>query len=89
MTRAESLVQTIFPFIALPNEHLFLKPLVTQKAAERRAFSLNYKPEPNWLTYSCLMKFGELLIADLAHLKPRDMIDIQSFIWVTGSDAYD
>lgn len=81
-------IQTIFPFIALPKEHLFLKPTVTQKATERRAFSLNYKAQPNWLTYSCLLRFGQLLKQDLAELKPQDMIDIQSFIYVTGDDSY-
>jgi len=81
-------VVTIFPFLALPKEHLFLKPKVTQEAARRRAFSLNYNPRPNWLTYSCLLKFGQTLMEDLADLKPRDMIDIQSFIWVTGEDSY-
>jgi len=25
---------------------------------------------------------------DLADLRPRDMIDIQSFLWVQGSDEY-
>jgi hypothetical protein len=81
-------VQTIFPFLAMPKEHMFLKPGVTQEAAERRQFSLNYLPQPNWLTYSCLLKFAEALMKDLAHLKPRDMIDIQSFIYVTGEGSY-
>ena len=26
---------------------------------------------------------------EVADLRPRDMIDIQSFIWVLGSDEYD
>jgi hypothetical protein len=81
--------QTISPFIALPKEHLFLKPKVTKQAAERRGFSLNYKSEPTWLTYSCLLKLGEILMADLAKLRPRDMIDIQSFIFVTGDSNYE
>lgn len=81
-------IATIFPFLALPGEHLFLKPNVTQQAAKRRAFSLNYDPRPNWLTYSCLLKFGQILMEDLAELEPRDMIDIQSFIWVTGEGSY-
>lgn len=80
-------VQTIFPFLALPKEHLFLKPGVTQEAAERRAFSLNYRPQPNWLTYSCLLRFGEVLMGDLAALGARDMIDIQSFIFITGDKS--
>jgi hypothetical protein len=81
-------IQTIFLFLAQPGEHIFLKPTVTQQAAERRAFSLNYKPQPNWLTYSCLLRLSELLKKDLADLKPRDMIDVQSFLWVTGEGTY-
>ena len=27
-------------------------------------------------------------MGDLRDLRPRDMIDIQSFIWVQGSDEY-
>jgi len=26
---------------------------------------------------------------DLSDLRPRDMIDIQSFMWVQGSDEYE
>jgi len=77
-------VATIVPFLARPDRYLFLKPEVTKQAAKRRGFALNYKPYPNWLTYSCLLRFGSILMTDLRDLKPRDMIDIQSFIWVTG-----
>lgn len=76
-------IQTIFPFLALPEEHIFLKPNVTKAAAKWRGVSLNYRTKPNWLTYSCFLKLAALLKTDLADLKPRDMIDIQSFIWVT------
>lgn len=74
-------IQTIFPFLAQPDRQLFLKPDVTKKAAERRAFSLNYKSQPNWLTYSRVLEFGNLLFKDLTELHPRDMIDIQS-LWL-------
>jgi len=77
-------IVTIYPFIARPERYLFLKPGVTKEAAERRGFALNYKTQPNWLTYSCLLRFGTLLMNDLRELGPRDMIDIQSFIWATG-----
>lgn len=76
-------IATVFPFLALPEQHIFLKPKVTQAAAKRRRFSLNYKPELNWLTYSCLLRFAEVLAEEVADLNPRDMIDIQSYIWVT------
>ena len=75
---------TIVPFLARPERYLFLKPEVTKVAAERRGFALNYKPFPNWLTYSRLLELGKILMTDLSELKPRDMIDIQSFIWITG-----
>jgi hypothetical protein len=35
-----------------------------------------------------LLEFAELIRRDLRDLRPRDMIDIQSFIWVQGSDEY-
>lgn len=76
-------IATIFPFLALPKEHIYLKPEVTKAAAKRRRFSLNYKPELNWLTYSSLLRFAEVLSEEVAELNPRDMIDIQSYIWVT------
>jgi hypothetical protein len=79
---------TLFPFLAMPSEHMFLKPVVTQEAARRRGFNLNYQPRPNWLTYECLLKFVNLLKSDLADFSPRDMIDIQSFIWITGEGSY-
>jgi hypothetical protein len=76
-------IMTIFPFLAHPSDHLFLKPNVTKAAAKRRRFSLNYRPELNWMTYSCLLRFAEALREELADLNPRDMIDIQSYVWVT------
>jgi hypothetical protein len=79
-------IATIVPFLARPDRYIFLKPEVTKEAAERRGFALNYKPFPNWLTYSCLLKLASILMTELRDLKPRDMIDIQSFIWVTAED---
>ena len=50
---------------------------------------MGLKPSPNWLTYSSLLELARILTTDLRDLKPRDMIDIQSFIWVQGSDEYE
>ena len=41
---------TVFGFIANPDEHMFLKPRVTQKAAEKYKFAFHYKSRPNWET---------------------------------------
>jgi hypothetical protein len=77
-------VATYFPFIMYPAEYMFMKPVVTSKAADICAFELNYKPELNWLTYDKLLTFSQYLKKELSDLRPRDMIDIQSFIWCTG-----
>lgn len=82
-------VVTVFGFIALPDEHIFLKPNVTRAAAREYDFDFLYRSQPNWETYSSLLRFAELIWNDLRDLEPRDMIDIQSFIWVQGSDEYE
>ena|SRR6476620_1879450 len=79
---------TVFGFIAQPDQHIFLKPTVTKRAAETYGYDFRYQSKPNWETYSSLLDFAETLRRDLRDLRPRDMIDIQSFIWVQGSDEY-
>ena len=82
-------VLTVFPFIALPRAHVFLKPNVTRLAARKYGFDFAYASRPAWETYRSLLWFASLLRRDLRDLRPRDMIDIQSFVWVQGSDEYD
>jgi hypothetical protein len=79
---------TVFGFIALPETHIFLKPNVTRRAAAAYGFDFQYRSRPAWDTYSNLLEFAALIGRDLRDLKPRDMIDLQSFIWVQGSDEY-
>jgi hypothetical protein len=80
---------TVFGFIAQPDVHIFLKPNVTRLAAQAYDFDFRYASRPSWETYESLLKFAQQLQHDLRDLKPRDMIDYQSFIWVQGSDEYD
>lgn len=80
---------TVFGFIAQPDVHFFLKPMVTRKAAEEYGFDFRYESRPNWETYSNLLEFAQLVADDLRDMKPRDMMDIQSFLWVQGSDEYE
>lgn len=74
---------TYFLFLRYPSDHMFMKPSITQNAAELCAFELNYSPNPNWLTYKSLIALSRYLYDRLknASLKPRDMIDVQSFMW--------
>ena len=80
---------TVFGFIAQPDTHLFLKPNVTRAAARAYGFDFRYRSRPDWETYSSLLEFAEVARRDLRDLRPRDLIDIQSFIWVQGSEEYD
>jgi hypothetical protein len=79
---------TIFGFLAQPTKHFFLKPNVTRRAAERYGYSLDYASRPSWEFYDNLLSFAATIKCDLDHLQPRDMIDLQSFVWVQGSDEY-
>ncbi|MDB5231168.1 MAG: hypothetical protein JWN76_1973 [Chitinophagaceae bacterium] len=81
-------LQTVFGFLGNPEEHIFLKPRVTQRAAEAYDFVFEYTSKPNWKTYSSMIAFAEQVKNDMIDLKPRDYIDLQSFIWVMGSDEY-
>lgn len=79
---------TVFGFIAQPRQHMFMKPLVTRAAARAYGFELPYASRPNWHTYRGLLEFAAQVRRDQRALRPRDMIDTQSFIWVQGSDEY-
>ena len=44
---------------------------------------------PNWVTYAHLLSIANQVRRHLQDLGPRDMIDVQSFIWVQGSEEYE
>jgi hypothetical protein len=81
---------TVFGFIAQPKTHVFLKPNVTRVAACEYGFDFHYASRPAWPVYADLLAFAARVRRDLRGLRPgpRDMIDIQSFIWVMGSEEY-
>ena len=80
---------TVFGFIAQPDRHIFLKPNVTRHAAREYDVEFTYQSHPNWDTYASLLAFAAQVRRDQRDLRPRDMIDRQSFIWVLGSDEYE
>lgn len=81
-------IVTVFGFLARPSEHVFLKPNVTRRAAKAYDFAFEYASRPSWPTYESLLSFAATVRRDVADLQPRDMIDVQSFLWVQGSDEY-
>jgi hypothetical protein len=81
-------VVTVFGFIAQPETHIFIKPNVTRVAAKEYDFGFHYEARPSWRAYASALEFAATVRRDLRDLRPRDMIDVQSFIWVQGSDEY-
>ena len=82
-------VVTIFGFLARPRVHMYVKPTVMRTAAERYGFDLHYASKPSWETYASVLELAGIVRRDVAEMHPRDMIDIQSFLWVLGSAEYD
>ncbi len=81
-------LHTVFGFIARPREEMFVKPLTLKRAADAYGFELDYASRPGWTTYASVLRFAEQIRRDVEDLGPRDMIDLQSFIWVLGSSEY-
>ena len=79
---------TVFGFIAQPERHIFLKPNTTRAAALKYGFDLGYSSRPSWEVYARYLELAETVLRDMKDLRPRDMIDAQSFLWVQGSDEY-
>jgi hypothetical protein len=74
-------IVTMFPFLACPDRHLFVKPVATRNEAHRLRHDLAYDPAPNWATYASALSMAAKLQAELSSLGCRDMIDVQSFIY--------
>jgi hypothetical protein len=82
-------VVTLFPFIARPAGYLILKPNTMKRAAARLGFDLAYESRPNPRTYAAMMRYIFWLRTALAPWHPRDLIDLQGFVWVTCSEEYE
>jgi hypothetical protein len=81
-------VVTVFGFIASPETQICLKPNVTREAAKEYGFDFRYSSRPGWETYASLLEFADVVRRYLREMRPRDLIDIQSVIWVLGSNEY-
>jgi hypothetical protein len=62
--------------------------MTIRRAAEAYAFDLRYSPTPGWETYGSILDLARTVRRDLEGLSPRDQIDVQSFLWIIGSDEY-
>jgi len=80
-------VVTYLPYLWRPDAHMFLKPEVTKDFAARvgHPFASHYEARLRMSVYESLLDLVGKTEAELAALKPRDRIDVQSFIWVVGA----
>jgi len=79
-------VVTYLPFLWRPDEHMFLKPMVTQQFAERvgHPFAHEYSPALESAVYASLRDLMAQTAREVADLEPRDNIDLQSLVWIAG-----
>lgn len=78
---------TLLPFIAQPERHMLLRPKLTSQAAHRLGLELRFAADPNWTTYSTLLKSGEQLLEKLRPIGAIDLIDVESFLTVVTTRA--
>lgn len=80
---------TYFPYLWNPENHMFLKPVVTCDFAERigHPFQHDYEAEVSSKVYRSLLDLASFTLDKIRPLGATDFIDVQSFIWVVG--AYD
>ena len=71
-----------------PETQILLKPNVTREAAKEYGFAFRYSSRPGWERSASLLEFADVVRRDLREMRPRDLINIQSFIWVLGSNEY-
>ena len=76
-------IVTLLPFLADPKRFMPLKPTNTDVIAARMNVNLKYDTTPNWETYELFLRMSNSLLARLAPLGAKDMIDVQGFMWVT------
>ena len=80
-------VLTYLPFLWEPDTHMFLKPEITKLFADRvgHEFALRYRADLDLDVYRCLLDLVARTRAAVEELRPRDNVDVQSFVWVVGA----
>lgn len=77
-------IASYFGFIHDPKHNAFVKPMAVQHAAKALHLDIQYDSHPNAITYRNLLRLYKKVEEGLLEtgLHPRDMIDIQGFLWI-------
>jgi hypothetical protein len=81
-------ILTYWPFFRFPDRHAFLKPEIAKVCAYRLGRDLDYDPTPNPRSYRSFLDLVAYMRDGIQVLGPRDNIDLQTFMYVTGTEGY-
>lgn len=78
---------TYLPYLWAPDRHMFLKPEITKLFADRvgHEFAKRYGADLDIEVYQCLLDLVAQTREAIEGLRPRDNVDLQSFVWVVGA----
>lgn len=79
------LLVTALPALVHPDQHVCVKPAVFREQARSMAPRLGFQKEPNAALYERFRHMALTVRDELqaASLKPRDLLDVHEFIWLT------
>lgn len=80
---------TYFLFICHPDTEIFVKPQITQWFLEFFGLQSVYTSKPTGSAYTIIKQAAHQLKDELREYGPRDMVDIQSVIWVCANISKD
>ena len=82
---------TLYPALLSPNADAILRPAAvrTFSAAVQSVFLQRYDSDPSVVVYRAYLELLDEVASKLAALKPRDYIDLASFVWVSTSYSGD
>lgn len=70
-----------FNFLAFPDTCMFVKPTMLKKCLEISNHWMTYESTPSGKKYGEILAYTQWLFNRIQELKPRDMIDLHSFMW--------
>lgn len=78
---------TFFLFLTHPEDELFVQPQVARWLLRFLGLPNAYQPAPSAEVYATLRDQVALLGDALQRYRPRDMVDLQSFLWVCTRES--
>lgn len=84
--RASWPMVTYLPWLWLPAEHVFLKPMASRDFASRTGHDFAHEYEATLIpdVYRSMLDLARSTKDAISRIGPVDMIDVQGFIWVVG-----